>query len=49
MNYLCGKYVFATIDEANAYANYVIKHTRVVLGVFKTNRKVTHTFQLREV
>lgn len=49
MNYLCVGKVFATLDEANSYSNYIMKHTRVVLGVFKTDRRVTHTFQLREV
>lgn len=49
MNYICGKCVFATEEEANQYRNLVIKHTRIVLGIFATERKVTHTFQLREV
>ena len=49
MNYLCGKYVFATEDEANRFRNLVIKQTKIVLGVFKTERKVTHTFILKEV
>jgi len=46
MNYICGKLVFATEDEANAYRNLVMKETRHVLGIFKTDRKVTHTFRL---
>ena len=46
-NYSCGKYVFATEDEANAYRNLVAKETRHILGIFKTERKVTHTFKLQ--
>ena len=48
MNYICGKYVFATEEEANAYRNEVIRQTRHVLGVFRTERKVTHTFRLQK-
>jgi len=47
-NYLCGKCVFETEDEANAYRNLVMKETRHVLGVFATERKVTHTFRLQK-
>lgn len=49
MNYICGKCVFATEEEANQYRNEVMRQTRVVLGVFKTNRKVTHEYKVREV
>ena len=48
MNYICGKCIFATEEEANQYRNLVMKETRVVLGVFKTNRKVTHVYEVRE-
>ena len=47
-NYACGKYVFETENEANAYRNEVMKQTRRVLGVFATERKVTHTFRLQK-
>lgn len=48
MNYLCGKCVFATEEEANKFRNDVIRKTRVVLGIFKTDRKVTHEYVIRE-
>lgn len=47
-NYACGKLVFATENEANAYRNLVMKETRHMLGIFKTERKVTHTFRLQK-
>lgn len=47
-NYACGKCVFATEDEAIAFARLVLKETRHVLGIFATNRKVTHTFRLQK-
>lgn len=48
-NYSVGKLVFATENEANAYRNLVMKETRHVLGVFPTNKKVTHTYRCEKV
>ena len=47
-NYACGKCVFATENEAIAFANLVMKETRHVLGIFATDKKVTHTFRLQK-
>ena len=44
MNYLCNKKVFATIQEANGYANLIMKHSKQVLIVTQINRKITHVF-----
>ena len=48
MNYLVDKKVFATLSEANAYANWYLKQTRIVLAVLATNRKVTHIWKEEE-
>ena len=39
MNYLVGRKVFATSNEASAYANWYLRQTRIVLAVLATNRK----------
>lgn len=45
MNYLVGRKVFATSNEASAYANWYLRQTRIVLAVLATNRKVTHIWK----
>lgn len=53
MNYLVedhtkqGK-VFATIEEANAYANYCIRNSGYVWRVIETDREVTHTCDIKK-
>ena len=47
MNYLCNKKVFATLEEANAYANDIMRQTKEVLIVEQTKRKVTHKYNLK--
>lgn len=42
MNYKCNKKVFATLEEANAYANAIMRTTREVLIVTITKQAVTH-------
>jgi hypothetical protein len=46
MNYLCNKKVFATLEEANGYANMVMRANGEVLLVQETKRIVTHIFNL---
>lgn len=51
MNYLVhdhtkrGK-VFATLEEANAYRNFLIQATRIVYTITETKRQVTHIYTL---
>ena len=40
--------VFATIEEANAYANYYIRNSGYVWRVIETDRKVTHTYDIKK-
>lgn len=53
MNYLVedhtkqGK-VFATLEEATAYANYCIRNSGYVLRVIETDREVTHTYDIKK-
>ena len=53
MNYLVedhtkqGK-VFATIEEANAYANYCIRNSGYVWRVIETDRDVTYTYDIKK-
>lgn len=53
MNYLVedhtkrGK-VFATIEEANAYANYGIRNSGNVWRVIETDREVTYTYDIKK-
>ena len=53
MNYLVedhtkqGK-VFATLEEANAYANYCIRNSGNVWRVSETYRKVTYTYDIKK-
>lgn len=53
MNYLVedhtkqGK-VFATIEEANAYANYCIRNSGYVWRVIETDREVTYTYDIKK-
>jgi hypothetical protein len=44
MNYKCNKKVFATLEEANAYANAIMRATGEVLIVTTTKQAVTHTY-----
>ena len=44
MNYKCNKKVFATLKEANAYANAILRVTREVLIVTTTKQAVTHAY-----
>lgn len=52
MNYLVhdhtkrGK-VFATLEEANGYANTAMKYTGVVWLITETKRKVTHQYSAK--
>jgi hypothetical protein len=44
MNYKCNKKVFATLEEANAYANAIMRAAGEVLIVTTTKQAVTHTY-----
>ena len=44
MNYKCNKRVFATLEEANRYANAIMRATGEVLILTETRRAVTHTY-----
>jgi hypothetical protein len=51
MNYLVHDYtkrgkVFATIEEANAYANEMLKRSGYVFAVTETKRNVTHVYEI---
>ena len=44
MNYKCNKKVFATLEEANVYANAIMRVTGEVLIVTTTKQAVTHAY-----
>ena len=52
MNYLVHDYtkrgkVFATLEEANGYANTAMQFSGVVWAVTETKRKVTHQYSTK--
>ncbi|MCQ2587923.1 MAG: hypothetical protein MJ174_07395 [Treponema sp.] len=36
--------VFATLEEAQNYANLITKETRIILTIEKTEKEITHSF-----
>jgi hypothetical protein len=36
--------VFATLEEANAYRNFLIQTTKIVYAITETKRQVTHIY-----
>ena len=38
--------VFETLEEANAYANEIMRKTGIVYMVHETEKEVTHTYNL---
>ena len=40
--------VFATLEEANAYANYCIRNSGYVWKVIETDREVTYTYDIKK-
>lgn len=45
MYYKCNKKVFATVEEANAYANAIMRTIGEVLIVTTTKQTATHTYK----
>lgn len=46
-NYQCCGYVFATLEEASALSEYIRRMTNTVYEVTATDRKVTHSYDLK--
>lgn len=36
--------VFATLEEANAYRNFLIQKTKIVCAITETKRQATHIY-----
>ena len=44
-NYQVRSHVFATLQEASAYAEEIRRRTRIIAAVTETRRKVTHNYK----